>query len=94
VTGKDVSSKDTSAAPEEETVADYLATNPDFFLRHPGLLEALEVPHDSGDAASLIEYQVRTLREQNAQLRRKLQGLVSVARQKLIHIRPPSPHRV
>lgn len=70
-----------SATPDDESVAEFLRSNPDFFQKHTDILETLEISHDSGDAASLIEYQVRLLREQNQQLRRKLQGLVDVARQ-------------
>jgi uncharacterized protein YigA (DUF484 family) len=81
VTDKENASKDISVKPDGESVAEFLRSNPDFFQKHPDILETLEVSHDSGDAASLIEYQVSLLREQNQQLRRKLQGLVNVARQ-------------
>ncbi|TDJ31292.1 MAG: DUF484 family protein [Gammaproteobacteria bacterium] len=81
MTEKENPAKNVSTQPDEESVADFLRSNPDFFEKHPDILESIQIPHDSGDAASLIEYQVRLLREQNHQLRRKLQGLVNVARQ-------------
>lgn len=64
----------------EQAVADYLAEHPEFFLEHPELVEALRVPHACGSALSLIEYQVRVLREQNRELRDKLHELLAVAR--------------
>lgn len=81
MTDKENPATDISMEPDDESVAEFLRSNPDFLQKYPDILETLEISHDSGDAASLIEYQVRVLREQNQQLRRKLQGLVNVARQ-------------
>lgn len=64
----------------ELTIARYLHANPDFFDRHPDLLEALRIPHPCRPAISLIERQLLRLREQNAELRRQFQELVAVAR--------------
>lgn len=61
-------------------VAAYLKAHPDFFIRHSELLTALDLPHDCGDAVSLVEYQVSVLRDQNLRLRRQLDGLVATAR--------------
>jgi len=69
------------AAPlEEKTVADYLRDNPEFFHNNPSLLASLEIPHACGPAVSLVEHQVKVLRDQNRQLKRKLMDLVHVAR--------------
>jgi hypothetical protein len=65
---------------EEKTVADYLRDNPDFFQNNASLLAALEIPHACGPAVSLVEHQVKVLRDQNRQLKRKLMDLVHVAR--------------
>ncbi|MGB5339463.1 MAG: DUF484 family protein [Gammaproteobacteria bacterium] len=65
---------------EEKTVADYLRDNPEFFLNNPSLLATLEIPHSCGTAVSLVEHQVKVLRDQNQQLKRKLMDLVHVAR--------------
>lgn len=65
----------------EQTVAEYLAVNPDFFERHLDLLEDLRVPHPSGEAVSLIERQVTGLRGQLKRYKRQLEELVAVARQ-------------
>jgi uncharacterized protein YigA (DUF484 family) len=69
-----------SADEDEEQIADYLVAHPDFFARHPSALAAIDIPHPTGDAVSLIERQVRTLREQSQNYRRQLEHLVNVAR--------------
>lgn len=69
------------ATVNEDTVAEYLTRHSDFFQNHPELLEQLEVPHQIGNATSLVEYQVSLLRERNIQLNRKLKDLVSIARE-------------
>jgi uncharacterized protein YigA (DUF484 family) len=63
----------------EKEVVDYLGTNPDFFQRHPELLKDLELPHQSGDALSLIERQVQMLREEATTHKQKLEELIRVA---------------
>jgi len=65
---------------EEKTVADYLRDNPEFFQNNASLLASLQIPHAVGPAVSLVEYQVKVLRDQNSQLKRKLMDLVHVAR--------------
>jgi uncharacterized protein YigA (DUF484 family) len=62
-----------------EIVAKYLSKYPDFLLRHPDVLESIQLPHESGTAVSLIEKQVERLREQNNKLTRQLNQLVKVA---------------
>ncbi len=64
----------------EQSVADYLERHPDFFRRHPELTERLRLPHECGDAVSLVQYQVRLLRDQHRRLERRLEDLVQVAR--------------
>ncbi len=65
---------------EEKTVADYLRDNPEFFHNNASLLASLQIPHAVGPAVSLVEHQVKVLRNQNSQLKRKLMDLVHVAR--------------
>lgn len=64
----------------DDQVADFLRAHPDFFARHSGLLAELRIPHQSGDAVSLVERQVAVLRERNVELRERLDSLLSVAR--------------
>ncbi len=65
----------------DETVADYLINNPDFFRRHPNVLADMTLPHHSGNATSLIERQVAILRERGIQTRHKLGELIEAAKE-------------
>ncbi len=69
-----------SSVINESDVADYLAKNPDFFMRHKPLLEVMAVPHESGRAISLIERQTSLLRDRNQQLTVHLSDLIDTAR--------------
>ncbi|MCU0766516.1 MAG: DUF484 family protein [Gammaproteobacteria bacterium] len=64
----------------ERQVADYLAGHPEFFARHADLLTGLRIPHQPGEAVSLVERQLGLLRAQADQLRAQLQDLIGVAR--------------
>ena len=57
-----------------------LRENPDILQRHSELLSVLEVPHQSGGAASLIEKQVAVLREKIQTQDNRLRELMDVAR--------------
>lgn len=70
----------TEQAPSEQQVADYLSRHPDFFLRQAELLSELTLPHDSGEAVSLVERQVAILRERNMDMRHRLSKLLDNAR--------------
>ena len=65
----------------EEDVARYLQAHPEFFERHPELLDRLRLPHRiGGPAVSLVERQVENLRARNRKLERRLAELVAIAR--------------
>ncbi len=66
--------------PEAARVADYLLAHPDFLDTRPDVLARLQLPHASGGAVSLVERQLRLLREQTNRYRHQLEELVSVAR--------------
>jgi uncharacterized protein YigA (DUF484 family) len=72
---------DQTAEDREQQIASYLVAHPDYFQRHPDALAAIDIPHPTGDAVSLIERQVRTLRDQASNYRRQLENLLSVARE-------------
>lgn len=57
-----------------------LRDNSDILLRHPELLAVLEVPHQSGQAVSLIERQVSVFRQQAQVQDKRLRELMDVAR--------------
>jgi uncharacterized protein YigA (DUF484 family) len=66
----------------DNNVAEYLLTFPDFFERNSQLLTKLRLPHvrDVAATVSLVERQVEVLRDRNQALERKLKELVDVAR--------------
>ena len=65
----------------DEAVGRYLEQTPDYFLRHPELLAALALPHpEAGRAVSLVERQVRVLRDRNEQSTHQLKELIAFAR--------------
>lgn len=64
----------------EQEIVQYLSQHPEFFTRHPDALRDLSLPHPSGNAVSLIEKQVSSLRERNTELRYKLNQLLGNAR--------------
>jgi len=63
----------------EEQVAAFLRDNPDFFLDHQELLAELSLPHQSGEAVSLLERQVSVLRERTYHANAKLGNLLENA---------------
>ncbi len=66
---------------DEESIAEYLQMNPEFFERHAGLLTKLKLTHNRGAATvSLIERQVAALRDKNQTLEGRLRELIEVAR--------------
>ena len=70
---------DSSAISAAEVEA-YLSNNPEFFLARPELLADMVIPHATGAAVSLVEKQIRVLREQNEQARKRLHELIEIAK--------------
>lgn len=64
-----------------DAVAEYLRSHRRFFEDYPELLMELEIPHESGQAVSLIERQLTTLRKDNRRLKAKFAELVEIARE-------------
>jgi hypothetical protein len=66
---------------EEQSVAQYLQQNADFFERHPQLLARMRLQHPrNASTISLIERQVEVLREKYESQEQKLAEFVRVAR--------------
>ncbi len=62
---------------DSNAIASYLREHPEFFKLHPELLARMEVQHPhSGQAISLTERQMLSLREQNRLLETKLRELI------------------
>ncbi|WP_295472229.1 DUF484 family protein [uncultured Pseudomonas sp.] len=70
------------AAPnlEAEAVIAYLLQHPEFFAEHDELLVSMRIPHQRGDSVSLVERQLKLLRERNIEMRHRLSQLMDVAR--------------
>lgn len=62
-------------------VAEYLRRHPAFFAEYDDLIPELIIPHQSGQAVSLVERQVKLLRERNIDVRHRLGQLMDVARE-------------
>lgn len=70
---------DSAFAPQD--VADFLSSNPQFFLDHPEVFASLRVPNPhGGQAISLSERQIVTLRERTRELEWQLSALSHNAR--------------
>jgi uncharacterized protein YigA (DUF484 family) len=65
---------------QAEQVAAFLRANPEFFVEHEELLGELRIPHQRGTTVSLVEHQVKLLRERNIEMRHRLSHLMDVAR--------------
>lgn len=65
---------------DSESVAAYLRQHPEFFVDHEELIPELRIPHQPGEAVSLVERQVKLLRERNIEMRHRLSQLMDVAR--------------
>lgn len=66
--------------PSTEQVIRYLREHPAFFAEHDELLPELIIPHQRGHSISLVERQVKLLRERNIEMRSRLAQLMDIAR--------------
>lgn len=66
---------------DEAKVIQYLQHNPAVLMAYPAVFSSLEIPHKTDGATSLVERQLRLLREENHSLRSKIDELVVIARE-------------
>lgn len=66
---------------DEDKVVRYLQNNPEMLMNYPEIFSQLEIPHLSGGATSLVERQLKLLREDNQTLKAKIDELVCIARE-------------
>ena len=66
---------------DEVSVMNYLKNNSAVLERHPEILSQLTFPHESGAAVSLVERQLKVLRDDNYNLKNKLSELIHIARE-------------
>lgn len=77
----DVSAKQQpSTQSDESRVIQYLQENPAILMDYPDVFSTLAIPHQTGGAISLVERQLKLLRDENQNLRSKIEELVGIAR--------------
>ncbi|WP_397450552.1 DUF484 family protein [Pseudomonas sp. NA-150] len=76
----EVAADNATPALEAEAIAAYLRDHPEFFVEHEELLSELRIPHQRGDTVSLVERQLKLLRDRNIEMRHRLSQLMDVAR--------------
>ena len=64
-----------------QRILSWLEEHPDFFSKHPELLENLQIPQSSEGVTSLMAFQNKRLIEQNRKLDRQLKNLSGIAGQ-------------
>jgi uncharacterized protein YigA (DUF484 family) len=69
-----------STQTDESRVIEYLQKNPAILMDYPEIFSSLSIPHHTGGATSLVERQLKLLREENQHLRSKIEELVGIAR--------------
>ncbi len=70
-----------SESVDETRVIQYLRDNPEVLMKYPEIFSTLVIPHATGAATSLVERQLRLLREENQKLKSKIDELVGIARE-------------
>jgi hypothetical protein len=66
---------------DETRIIQYLQDHPHVLMKYPDIFSALEIPHKTEGATSLVERQLKLLREENLALRSKIDELVGIARE-------------
>ena len=64
---------------KEKMVREFLRDNPRFLDENTDILECLVLPHNSGNAVSLVERQVGVLRDRNKEMRARLDNMLQTA---------------
>lgn len=65
---------------DEAKVIQFLQENPEVLMQYPDIFSTLFIPHKTGGATSLVERQLKLLREENQTLKAKIDELVGIAR--------------
>lgn len=65
---------------DESRVIRFLQDNPEVLMEYPDVFSTLSIPHKTGGATSLVERQLKLLREENQTLKAKIDELVGIAR--------------
>jgi len=65
---------------DESRVIQYLQAHPEVLMKYPEIFSRLTIPHLTGGATSLVERQLKLLRDDNKALKGKIDELVGIAR--------------
>ncbi|MDH3761698.1 MAG: DUF484 family protein [Gammaproteobacteria bacterium] len=78
----EVSAEQQRSGPDEENrVIQYLQDNPEVLMKYPDIFSSLAIPHGTAGATSLVERQLKMLRDENQTLKAKIDELVGIARE-------------
>ena len=66
---------------EESSAIEFIRRNPDVLMSYPEVFSTMEIPHQSGGVTSLVERQLRMLRDENQTLKNNMEELVNIARE-------------
>ena len=66
---------------DEAKVIEYLQQNPEVLMDYPDIFSSLSIPHKTGGAISLVERQLKLLRDENQSFKSKIDELVGIARE-------------
>lgn len=78
----DKDSKDSIVSEDEHVeriCTGHLRNNPDFFMRHPDLLQSMELRHGTDTVPSLLDKRMELLRKSNRELEAKARSLLATA---------------
>ena len=78
----EVSAEQQQSGPDDEArLIQYLQENPEVLMKYPDIFSSLAIPHGTGGATSLVERQLKMLRDENQTLKAKIDELVGIARE-------------
>ena len=66
---------------DEAKVIEFLQQHPEVLMAYPEIFSTLSIPHESGVAISLVERQIKLLRDKNLAYKSKIDELVVIARE-------------
>ncbi len=66
---------------DEMITVEYLRENPDILMSYPEIFASMTIPHQSGGMTSLVERQMKMLRDENYTLKKNMDELVNIARE-------------
>jgi uncharacterized protein YigA (DUF484 family) len=66
---------------DEAKVVEYLQNNPEVLMSYPQIFSSISIPHQTKGTISLVERQLKTLRDENQSFKCKIDELVSIARE-------------